>query len=88
MIYLCSLSQPHMRHMTTDYCRWLIWCTNNLYGPAKRPMIFRSLESIYRAYEDAYFVYERELSGSASPTQERESTWCTVLPVAGGQIQD
>ncbi|KAG7535950.1 hypothetical protein FFLO_03548 [Filobasidium floriforme] len=70
MIYLCSLSQPHMRHMTTDYCRWLIWCTNNLYGPAKRPMIFRSLESIYRAYEDAYFVYERELSGSASPTQE------------------
>jgi len=73
MIYLCSLSQPHMRHMTTDYCRWLKWCTNNLYEPTRRPMIFRSLESIYRAYEDAYFRYEQELAAANNPTQQRES---------------
>lgn len=62
-----------MRHMTTDYCRWLQWCTNNLYAPAKRPIIFRSLESIYRAYEDAYFVYEQEVAVADNPTRERES---------------
>jgi hypothetical protein len=72
LTYLCSLNQPHVRHITTDYCRWTIWCINNLYDSGRRPMIFRSLQSIFRAFEDAYFMSDTTLAMIPTPTQERE----------------
>jgi hypothetical protein len=71
MIYLCHLDQPHMRHMTTDYCRWLLWCTNNFYVGPKRILMFRSLEKMFRAYEDAFFDSEEALRSGT--TQESKS---------------